>query len=80
LVVKTLATSYEYGDDIAAYDDPPLSEQCFYRPRIKIMTDLNNLVTVMAKHGGFDILVSPEDVPGFVAAVWEVAAEVECKY
>lgn len=76
IAVVTLTFTYTFGHVTAAYNDPPLMRDC-WRPRLKFATNLNKRVLVRRKHGGWDIVVSPDDPNGLTAAVWKVAHAVE---
>jgi hypothetical protein len=69
---------YTFPNATAAYDIPPLHQNQF-RPRLKFATDLNSRVVVRRRNEGWDLLLSLDDAPGFVDAVWKVAGEVEAR-
>lgn len=75
-VVMWTSLAHTFPNATAAYDNPPMHQNLF-RPKLKFATDLNSRVVVTRRNGGWDLLVSLHDAPGFVAAVWEVAGEVE---
>jgi hypothetical protein len=77
-VVTWTPLALTFPNATAAYDNPPMHQNLF-RPRLKFATDLNSRVVVSRRNEGWDLLVSLHDAPGFVAAVWEVAGEVEAR-
>jgi hypothetical protein len=78
LVTWIPSLAHTFPNATAAYDNPPLHQNLF-RPRLKFATDLNSRVVVRRRNEGWDLLVSLHDAPGFVAAVWKVAGEVESR-
>jgi hypothetical protein len=70
--------AHTFPNATAAYDNPPLHQNLF-RPKLKFATDFNSRVVVTRRNEGWDLLVSLHDSPGFVAAVWKVAGEVEAR-
>jgi hypothetical protein len=77
-VVMWTSLAHTFPNATAAYDNPPMHQNLF-RPRLKFATDFNSRVVVTRRNEGWDLLVSLHDAPGFVAAVWEVASEVETR-
>jgi hypothetical protein len=77
-VVMWTSLAHTFPNATAAYHNPPMQQNLF-RPKLKFATDLNSRVVVTRRNGGWDLLVSLHDAPGFVAAVWEVAGEVEAR-
>ena len=77
-VVMWTSLAHTFANATAAYENPPMHQNLF-RPKLKFATDLNSRVVVTRRNEGWDLLVSLHDAPGFVAAVWEVAGEVEAR-
>lgn len=74
--VTTLLKTWRFPHVTAAYEYPSLFQDAF-RPRFKFATDLTNRILIRRGNGGWDLLLSPRDVPGFASAVRRVAAMVE---
>jgi hypothetical protein len=77
-VVMWTSLTHTFPNATAAYHNPPMNQNLF-RPKLKFATDLNSRVVVTRRNEGWDLLVSLHDAPGFVAAVWQVAGEVEAR-
>jgi len=77
LVVSTWIFAFKFRNVTAAYEDPPFVEDFFRRPNLKFSSNFLKRVLVRRKNKSWDVLVSPKDRKGFLAAVWKVAAVVE---
>jgi hypothetical protein len=77
-VVMWTSLAHTFPNATAAYENPPMHQNLFRFKLFKFDTDLNSRVAV-TRRNGWDLLVSLHDAPGFVAAVWEVASEVETR-
>jgi hypothetical protein len=77
-VVMWTSLAHTFPNATAAYENPPMHQNLFRFRLYKFNTDLNSRV-VVTRRNGWDLLVSLHDAPGFVAAVWEVASEVETR-
>jgi hypothetical protein len=77
-VVMWTSLAHTFPNATAAYENPPMHQNLFRFRLYKFNTDLDSRV-VVTRRKGWDLLVSLHDAPGFVAAVWEVASEVETR-
>lgn len=87
IVVKSLLFTWRFDNVIGAVKDPPFDDDVWH-PRLKFSTNFNKRVLVMRRDvggccggcgwtgfGGWDVLVSPSDTKGFIAAVIDCAAD-----
>lgn len=79
LVVITRLAAFQFDQLVAASIDPPLIDICSYgfqnqgRLRWDVATNFENRILIRRGGGGWDMVVSPWNAPGLVAAVEQVA-------
>lgn len=74
--VATLFVTYTFVDAVRAYIADGLFEGAL-RPRFKFATSLEKRVVVRRRNGRWDLLLSPNDVDGFVKAVNGVSQRLD---
>ena len=73
-VITFLSKKWNFTEICGAYDkQSPFAE--WHRPKFKFAVNWHNRVIVRRKNAAWDVLVSPSDPAGFVAAVWNVVNE-----
>ena len=72
--VKTSLLTFHVDGVVRAYQ-AGIGREDFLRPRIKFGTSTEGRVILRRNHGKWDVVVSPEDLDGFLVAVEEMVKE-----
>ena len=72
--IKTALLTFHIDGVVRAYQ-AGIGREDFLRPRVKFGTSMEGRVILRRNHGKWDVVVSPEDVEGFLMAVEEMVKE-----
>ena len=72
--IKTALLTFHIDGVVRAYQ-AGVGREDFLRPRIKFGTSMEGRVILRRNHGKWDVVVSPEDLDGFLLAVEEMVKE-----
>lgn len=72
--IKTFLLTFHIDDVVRAYQ-AGLGREEFLRPRVRFVTSLQDRVVLRRNHGKWDVVVSPQDLDGFLKAVEEMVRE-----